>query len=447
MLCHLQPITALERQTHLKTITPLGGQARVRRKNVADDKRDPTFKLTITALSHVHISSGNTLTRDVDFLYDASSNKTSFVLNDNAVAYLLEDEEHPEWLSLSDILKKAGIKPTRQNAPTLEVEGLPLVRYMLTGAPSSKTNSPFQPLLEQIKDVFDRAYIPGSSLKGAIRTALAWSAFPNSNLDVSLAALRVNGTLPIAKFAAQNYEQQLFHSESSNGSPSDAHTDVLRAMRISDSTPITKELLLRQVGSTTDSSQPTELGNRWRSSTNVQNHRKPIPLPDIETIPKLAECTMHLQFDRYALLPHGTRQDFSSKAELLTNFVAACRERGMQLIEHELAFYNERKQTLPNVASFYQDLSQKAQRLDPNSFMLQIGWGTGWHSKTLDERLTEHTEEFNEIANYKDYKLKRGKAIKPGDIFPISRKLIKNDANVLSEPLGWVRVDVAEVAR
>ena len=78
--------------------------------------------------------------------------------------------------------------------------------------------------------------------------------------------------------------------------------------------------------------------------------------------------------------------------------------------------------------------------------MLQLGWGTGWHSKTFDDRLSEDAPLFAEIVRTHGLKGNKSRTFTEGDLFPATRKLVL-EGEQSAAPLGWVRVDVAEVQR
>src|SRR5262249_19520957 len=95
-----------------------------------------------------------------------------------------------------------------------------LFRYILPGQPRAQGEGAV--LREQYKDAFDRPYIPGSSLKGALRTVLAWHGFQQRKLIFDVDNLGGN-----PNWAAQSIERKLFGA--------DPNHDLLRALQVADS--------------------------------------------------------------------------------------------------------------------------------------------------------------------------------------------------------------------
>ena len=87
-------------------------------------------------------------------------------------------------------------------------------------------------LREQLKDLYNRPYLPGSSLKGALRTSLAWYGWQARKLQPDRLMLDEKR----AKFASRRYEQELFGR--------DPNHDLLRALQVSDSNPVGTDSLM-----------------------------------------------------------------------------------------------------------------------------------------------------------------------------------------------------------
>jgi CRISPR-associated protein Csm5 len=436
-----------------------------------------TFHLTITTRSPLHIGTGRALVHGYDFVFDSATG-TLYVLNDEAVLRLVDTvlvrrnqklredvaafdalparqqtdqkaqqlrnqaidlrnqrEQLLRGMPLDDIITARLLSFKTHLQPRIDVEGMPLVRYTLQGALSRSSE-----VNEQIKDVFDRPYLPGSSLKGAIRTALAWQHFSERRLPVNLRALSVRsgrrqGQLPINKEADENYETALFVHPSGEGLGSAANRDLWRAFHVSDSTPADAARLLL-------------------APTTIFGGRTPQPRPgmsqqgfDVLNVEAIApETTMHatvqISDDLFNPLATARNLRFGAQQDWLEGFTAACRARGEARIAAEQAFFRAREQS--TLERFYAGLMDEARSLPANSFMLQLGWGAGWGSKTYDDRLQADPQGFAEIvSHYTLDKPRKPSAFRVGDRFPKTRKLVLNNGQPW-QPLGWVRVDVIE---
>ncbi|NTV62658.1 MAG: type III-A CRISPR-associated RAMP protein Csm5 [Oscillochloris sp.] len=304
-----------------------------------------------------------------------------------------------------------------------ELEGRPLVRYVIAGRPQV-TRSQAE-IYEQIKDVADRPYLPGSSLKGALRSALAW-AYAQDVQPASFQRLSHHGQ----KTADDKIEADLFHGKDGPGPRQVGNNgmlrDVLRGLHVGDSAPSAGGLEL----------------------LHTQVYPKGSPVA-VEAIPANTVLRATLQVERYMFEHPEARQvlDFGPWPQRLAPvaLAASCRQRAAALIAAERAFYTGQA---PELARFYKDLEDRLAGLGPRAFMLAVGWGAGWHSKTLDDRLRAdegREREFVEVVRQYNLKKDRSKSerFSPGGLFPATRKLSYQGSRPW-RPLGWLLVEIGE---
>jgi CRISPR-associated protein Csm5 len=315
--------------------------------------------------------------------------------------------------STLDQLIDGGLLPITQVRERAAVNGRALVRYAMRGRPATGD------IYEQIKDVADRMYLPGSSLKGAIRSALAWDAA--HNLQAATLRLALQGN---AKTADDALEKEIF-AGSARRRMNDTVRDVLRALHVGDSAPVTvaPDLLTVRI---------------YRS----QSATAPIA---VEALPEGVELRATLQIERYPFESQVARSviDFDDWRQRLApaELAAACRRRAARLIEGELAFFSRQTDAV-EVTRFYTGLRQRLEQADRFTFLLPLGWGAGWRAKTLDDRLRDSQERDQVFARLvRRYQLKKHKSemFKPGDPFPDTRKIIVH-GNMPWRPMGWIEV-------
>jgi len=84
--------------------------------------------------------------------------------------------------------------------------------------------------------------------------------------------------------------------------------------------------------------------------------------------------------------------------------------------------------------------------LDPRSeFLLQLGWGGGWDSKTFGDILTRDGHVFEQVVQkYGKTMVRQGK-YKAGDTYPKSRRVVVNAGDQPMFPLGWIKVRMERV--
>jgi len=171
------------------------------------------YTLNLMTLSPLHVGTGQELLRDYD--YAVRNGRTWRIDEDALLDAALGEGEFDEALlrrPAAELLQPADFRPDSG-----------LFRYVVKGAPRSGQKG--ARLREQIKNVFDQPYLPGSSLKGAFRSAIFdWALAQNPQ------ALDTRRLKDSRKWAAQPIEQALLGRN--------PNYDLLRALHVSDSVPL-----------------------------------------------------------------------------------------------------------------------------------------------------------------------------------------------------------------
>lgn len=363
-----------------------------------------TFRLTVTTLTPLHIGTGNTLLRDFDYVtYDGKT----WVINEEALAdSLLTDDEN-------NLAKMVAGRPAKELLSPQDFHAdSPLFRYILRGEPRAKTSGAV--LQEQIKDPWDRPYIPGSSLKGALRTALFYAGYEQLNLQFRVDDLGNN-----PKFATQSLERQVFAKDTN--AKQAPNRDLLRILQISDSTP-DEQKRLRIVNVTV--------------SKNGQPSGSPI---ELEAIPSDVSFEMFLTLDGY-LFSDQTRRAVGYTDDQI-EWVQSLPQIINSWTQDRLNIESQTNRS-SNWIKIFEQIKPIVDRFvaDPTSseFIVQLGWGGGWDSKTLGKQLTDDKKEFAKLVNR--YKMIRQGKFKEGDIYPKTRRAIMNSQKKPSSLLGWILV-------
>lgn len=161
--------------------------------------------MKLETLTSLHIGSGNMLQKDSDFVFgkDAENFSVVGVIDPRKVLALVGEENIDAWTvaiengrSTNDIVK--------QYAPNATIAD-----YSLHTIDSYLSRTP-QQIKEFIRDGLDRPYIPGSSIKGAIRTAVLASIAATMN-DADLRATRNNGNITAKTFEAKVFGKDPNH--------------------------------------------------------------------------------------------------------------------------------------------------------------------------------------------------------------------------------------------
>jgi CRISPR-associated protein Csm5 len=369
---------------------------------------DVKWTAHIELLSPLHIGTGTDLLEGVDWI---QRDGYVYVANQDALLEAVFDRAGKEGrsdasiakaitgMTLSDLVAAGYL--TREDF----VADSPLFRYRLQGAPAMNQIS------EQIKDVYGQPYLPGSSLKGALRTVLAVGG-------ATLRKVRFDRLGRSKSWAAQPVERELFGRN--------PNYDLLRALQVSDSAPVSLEhLSLERVNIYPTAGQRTRYG------------RQPGLDLDVEALCQGTNFQMPIKIEGY-LFGERAEQElmFGKRKNWLLKLPKWARTGAGHRIAHEIKFYQQREDGRLALG-FYSRLAQTWQGLGENECLLQVGWGTGWLSKTFGQLLQEDAQAFERML--KDYRMTRGGKRNLGDPFPRSRHLVRVGEHP-AIPLGWMKV-------
>lgn len=176
------------------------------------------WRVTLTVQTAVHIGDGTRLREGADFVLEGGTppRQARRIDVDRALALMTD----PEIARARDGMIARALGEARRAQATLVV--LDLYRMGHDGRPGPGE------VLALIRDADDRPYIPGSSVKGAIRTALLRRLVTTGhNTELAQLAARRDG--------AQLLEERAFRAGTfPNREASGANRDLLRVLRVSD---------------------------------------------------------------------------------------------------------------------------------------------------------------------------------------------------------------------
>ncbi len=288
---------------------------------------------------------------------------------------------------------------------------------------------------EALKTVDKRPYIPGSTLKGAIRTAL-FGEILNESDPVYDESLRQIETLiqqgprgnPRREQPARRIEALAFGK--------DPNHDLLRALQVSDTTPLDSDAL--------------EIGLAWTVTLNandklvqkVENRREYKNF--VEHIQAGKRLTFTLKTDELLFREREKKRlGFTDlHVKTLLDIAEVCRAETAAQIDWEQAFYEN--YDVPEIANFYDRLIAANNKLPEGTFFLQIGWGTGYNANTVTSLFTadENADENLSMDLRERFRLGESRS-RRGDYdpreFPKTRRILYRGENPVA-PLGWVKI-------
>jgi CRISPR-associated protein Csm5 len=363
------------------------------------------YDLSISTLTPLHIGSGALLLHEYD--YAIRQGRTWRI---DEVALL--DAQNVDDPTLAG--KLAQTPPAQLLGDADYHEGSPFFRYAIQGTPRSGAEG--AQLREQIKDSFDRPYLPGSSLKGALRTALAWHIWRERRLQPDVRQLERR-----REWAGSGYEKSLFGRSPNH--------DLLRALHVGDSASIEADRLMI-------------------ANVRVQSRGGSQGAPvEVEAVRPDTTFQLTVKLDRLLFSAWAQRAELPAQGEeWLARLPRLVQEYSAGRVQRELAWHRQAG-SAASIVQFFQQLA--GARLGPNRFLLQLGWGAGWESKTFGAHLQSNGDFMARII--RDYRLAIGQR-KADDPFPKSRRITvgfqrSQDGRIREQPappLGWCLVEMKE---
>lgn len=365
------------------------------------------FEVQVSTLTPLHIGSGVELLNQYDY---AIHNGHTWRIDHNR---LLEAQKIDDPRQLAIISQRPPEELLNDNDYRADS---PFFRYVLKGVPRATGKGAV--LREQIKDVYDRPYLPGSSLKGALRSALAANLWKQNGLQLEVNRLGRN-----AKFAAQELERSLLGK--------DPNRDLLRALQVSDSLPLAAEQALMVVNA-----RVINRGGKLASPIEMEAIR-----PDVTF-----ELTVKVDTALFSAWAKEAGLRFRAEQALL-GLPALVNKRSLEQARREKAWF-EGIANAGRITSFYDQILKS--QLQPGQMLLCLGWGTGWESKTFGTQMFANPQVREALL--RQFRMARGRRSQ-GDPFPLSRRVaaaFQKTANGRTDespalPLGWVLVQFKAV--
>ena len=292
---------------------------------------------------------------------------------------------------------------------------------------------------EAIKTVDKRPYIPGSTLKGAIRTALLGEILSGSDAVYNESLRQIETLIQQGPRGNPRREQPVRRIEHLTFGKDPNH-DLLRALQVSDTPPLDSDAL--------------EIGLAWTVTRNandklvqkVENRREFKNF--VEHIQVGQRLTFTLKIDELLFREREKKRLVFTDLQIktLSEIAEVCHTETAVEIDWEQAFYED--YDLPEIANFYDRLIAANNKLPEGTFFLQIGWGTGYNANTVTSLFTadQNADENLSMDIRKRFRLGESRS-RRGDYdrreFPKTRRILyRGDTPVA--PLGWVKISPLE---
>lgn len=397
-----------------------------------DDFLKP-YRITLRTISPIHIGSGVKLNDIADFVLQ---NGQFVVINEtrllNWIARRPDAEKLADRLaqSLRDQQKKIrhflAQEPIRSQLRLTDIQAYSL-QY---------TGNPSRDVFAFIKDEQHRPYIPGSSLKGALRSALLRGVMLDDSSRKNEAQVLIGEeerAFP-RKTKSGEIEAKVFASSASSVSKV-PNFDINRMLVIRDSEEIPhRRFVVAKIRVLSVNKENT------LSFKQKTNEKEPMDIY-AEVLWSDTEVQMEMVWQTHLLRQEASQLGFSKVEHLLAFLPEYCRRASQNLLEQERCFYERNGQS--ELRDWFAKRLQDLSSLPEYAFYLPLGWGSGYDAKTITDLLDVKTFEIV----VKSFKNTEGLG-KPGrrrdatwlgpDDSPKSRKVVMQGDKLL--PLGWVEI-------
>ncbi len=282
-------------------------------------------------------------------------------------------------------------------------------------------------------------FIPGSTLKGAIRTALLGEILSESD-DIYGKSLNQLENLIDQGSRGNPRREQPAKGIESLAFGRDPNRDLFRALQVSDTMPLGTNSLEIGMAWTVTLNQNSQLVQKIERGREYKNF--------VQQFQSGQHLTFTLKIDELLFRAREKKRlGFSDLQEnTLRDIAEVCRSATHQLICREQDFFGY--YNLSEIADFYDRLIQENKLLPEGAFLLQIGWGTGYYSNTVTALFTEDEVSSDNLEMDLRERFKLGESrSRRGQYddreFPKTRRILYRGRNPIA-PLGWVKISPFE---
>ena len=361
-------------------------------------------QIKIKTLTPVHIGNGTELQGNFEYLYFQKEKKVA-VIDAKKVLEILGEENLSQWISCID--NNQPLLPVIKTRKT-DLQAIDVADRIIPSEYEPLVNKTAKSIREHIQGGNNTVLIPGSSLKGALRTAVfADRIIENQKIvqdDINLKNFR-------GGFSDEFVSKNVFGS--------DPNHDIFRLLQVGDAAFMQTEIFETNVLNLS--------GDNWRIKESLTQF--------VETIPAGEITTMRLNFQDI-LLKRSGYDYFNKNAPMLqlSNLLPQVNAHTQRLVEDEFNFWKEKISEHDVIANYTDQLERIvniSKNCERNECILRIGWGSGFRSMTGDWQGSMNDEDYLRLV-------KTLRKNHPEDLlFPKTTRLIAGGV-----PLGFVKLSL-----
>lgn len=262
-----------------------------------------------------------------------------------------------------------------------------------------------------IRTGMDLPYLPGSSLKGALRSAYMISSITDTHqLERQLQKV-INSKKPLRRNSfsklSESLDRNTYKGRLNDGKyhPNPPQADLFRLIKVSDSKPLGKDELQMT---------PIIVYTIHGNTLDPKIAFKSFPMQiNVEAIPANTKLTVRITWDDFLEKQFQSSINFE---EILKGSISFYKK----IAAEEREFFNQYHKS--RIRDFYHKIREKE--------ILQVGFGSGLMGNTVTSIVSD------------EMKCKIRNAIRnhPANIAPKSRRLVCSNDGTPVEPLGWMEV-------
>jgi CRISPR-associated protein Csm5 len=382
---------------------------------------------TVSPFSPVFVGSGDKLIADLDFI---SQGGNTYLLD---LGKLFADQLH-DLEALEKAIKKADLRTY-----LIEKE-LPAHNYnKLKIAGKCDANE----ILSMVTNGFGKPMIPGSSIKGSLRTALfAYYFKQERSMSKGFYSSKIepqNPNRPDHKHASNKLEEQLLINNKKGKRGNNPNYDLGRVIRISDALFEPEDQKIFNIAIL----NKDKIGFCWKGKKENFDTLDEATKTGVSGI-FFDEETAALSHPFTMSIDEIIRHDIEWEDSIDFKFLArVANEISLDIIHFEKTYYNRVLNDIPDILKILNELDGIEKEIqsyqknntknDKVSWVQRLGWGSGWLSMT-GAHANDENELVDEIKNI--YRLGRD-----GMEFPKSRKVVLDNAGKPTSLLGWVLIE------
>lgn len=370
-----------------------------------------SYECNIQTLSPIHIGSGNKFNSS-EFITllakDKKENKFHLIRRINFDKYYssLSDEKKDEFLeNITDLNFKLDDFDNKIKRDFRRYDSI-----------NQSSNKSPKEISEHIRTM-DKLFIPGSSIKGVIKTALLYDNIEERDINKIHQLVRNgrNNKNYLNKKGWQDIENEIFSSQKGGKS---AQYNISKFLQVSDSTTLS-------LGTIHESIAIKAKSNPWEGFEQHKIRNNPVS-SYLETIPNKKLLGFKISTNYNDNIYKSLRLDNKSSMINISNIKKVLYNFSTDYIEHELDFYSKYGDS--KLENFYEKLNKINKKDEP---LIKIGSGAGFLATTMGLKIKQYDsklfEEIRRIA-HRSYPYE----------YPKSRKIVKK----LHWPLGWAKLKI-----